>query len=107
MHATQKPRTEFRITAACTVTDPVDRQLRLAQVYGLIMDFGRRRRVAAEAESDALIQPTDREEDGTQDEACKLSREKQCALLSLPVGAEAGKTYFGFIGLWVTLTTPN
>jgi hypothetical protein len=41
MHATEQPTTEFRITAVCTVTDPAERQRRLVQAYGLIMDFGK------------------------------------------------------------------
>jgi hypothetical protein len=53
MHATEKPATEFRITAVCTVTDPAERQRRLAQAYGLIIEFGRQKRVLAEAERDA------------------------------------------------------
>ena len=57
MHATEQPNPEFRITAVCTVPDPVERQRRLAQVYGLIMNFGRQKRAAAEAESDGLTQP--------------------------------------------------
>ena len=53
MHATQQPTTEFRITAVCTVPDPAERQRRLAQAFGLIMEFGRQKRVVAETESDA------------------------------------------------------
>ena len=54
MHATEHLNTEFPITAVCTVPDPAERQRRLAQVYGLIMGFGRQKRTAAEAESDGL-----------------------------------------------------
>ena len=53
MHATEQQTTEFRITAVCTVTDPAERQRRLAQAFGLIMEFGRQKRVVAETESDA------------------------------------------------------
>ena len=59
MHATEQPTTEFRITAVCTVTDPAERQRRLAQVFGLIMDFGRQKRLAVETESDTPAQPAD------------------------------------------------
>ncbi len=59
MHATEQPTTEFQITAVCTVTDPSERQRRLAQVYGLIMDFGRQQRAATEARSNALARPVD------------------------------------------------
>jgi hypothetical protein len=58
MRATKQPTTEFRITAVCTVTDPAERQRRLARVYGLIMAIGRQKRVIAETESEALAQPT-------------------------------------------------
>ena len=44
---------EFRITAVCTVPDPAERQRRLAQAFGLIMEFGRQKKVLAEAETDA------------------------------------------------------
>ncbi|MFC2038055.1 hypothetical protein ACFLYD_08905 [Chloroflexota bacterium] len=46
MHAAEQPTTEFRITAVCTVTDPAERQRRQAQVFGLLMDFGKQRRLA-------------------------------------------------------------
>ena len=59
MYTTEHLTTELTITAVCTVTDAAERQRRLAQVYGLIMDFGRQKRIAAEAESDALAQPVD------------------------------------------------
>jgi hypothetical protein len=58
MHATKQPTTEFRITVVCTITDPAERQRRLARVYGLIMALDRQKRVVAEAESEALAQPT-------------------------------------------------
>jgi hypothetical protein len=57
MYRTEAPMAEFRITAVCTVADQSERQRRLAQVYGLIMDFGRQKRVAAEAELESLAQP--------------------------------------------------
>ena len=44
---------ELRITAVCTVPDPAERQRRLAQALGVIMEFGRQKRVVAETESDA------------------------------------------------------
>jgi hypothetical protein len=53
MHATEQPTLEFRITAVCTVTDPAEQQRRLAQAYGLIMEFGRHNRVLSEAKTDA------------------------------------------------------
>ena len=53
MHATEQPTTEFRITSVCTVADPAERQRRLAQAFGLIMQYGRQKRVVAETESDA------------------------------------------------------
>ena len=53
MLTTEQPTSEFRITAVCSVTDPLERQRRLAQAYGLIMEFGRQKRVLAEAETDA------------------------------------------------------
>ena len=53
MHVTEQPTSEFRIMAVCSVTDPAERQRRLAQAYGLIMEFGRQKRVLAEAETDA------------------------------------------------------
>ena len=56
MHVDEQPATEFRITAVCTVTDPAERQRRLAQVFDLIMDFGRSKRVAAATEANALAQ---------------------------------------------------
>ena len=58
MHATKQPTTEFRITAVCTITDPAERQRRLARVYDLIMALGRQKRVVAEIEAEALAQPT-------------------------------------------------
>ena len=58
MHATKPPTTEFRITAVCTITNPAERQRRLARVYDLIMALGRQKRVVAETESEALAQPT-------------------------------------------------
>jgi hypothetical protein len=59
MHAIEEPSTEFRITAVCTVTDPAERERRLAQAYGVIMDFGRQKKVVREMESDAQAQPAD------------------------------------------------
>jgi hypothetical protein len=56
MDASQQSTTEFRITAVCTVTDPAERQRRLAQVFGLIMSLGRQRRAAAETKPDAVAQ---------------------------------------------------
>jgi hypothetical protein len=47
MHATEQPTTEFKITTVCIVPDPAERQRRLAQVYGLIMDFGRQKMLRA------------------------------------------------------------
>lgn len=35
---------EISVTAACTVTDPAERQRRLADVYGLLLELARRRR---------------------------------------------------------------
>ena len=52
MLTTEQPTSEFRITAVCSITDPVERQRRLAQAYRLIMEFGRQKRVLAEAETD-------------------------------------------------------
>jgi hypothetical protein len=59
MHKDKQPTGEFKITAGCTITDPVERQRRLAQAYGLIMDFGQQKRVVAEIESDAQAQSAD------------------------------------------------
>jgi len=56
MDTTKQPTTEFRITTVCTVTDPAERQRRLAQVYGLIMSLGRQRKAAAETKPDVLAQ---------------------------------------------------
>ena len=58
MHTTEQPTTEYRVTAVCTLTDPAERQRRLARVYDLIMALGRQKRVVAETESAALAQPT-------------------------------------------------
>jgi hypothetical protein len=49
MHTIDEPPEKCAITAVCTVTDPAERQRRLAQVYGLILDFGRRKRAEAKA----------------------------------------------------------
>ena len=46
MNRTEDSSTVLQITAECIVTDPAERQRRLAQVYDLIMDFGRQRRAA-------------------------------------------------------------
>ena len=59
MHETEQPVAEFRITPVCTITDPAERQRRLARAYGLIMDFGQRKGVAAEIVSDTLAQAAD------------------------------------------------
>jgi hypothetical protein len=59
MHATEQPILEFRIAAVCTVTDPAEQQRRLAQAYGLVMEFGRQKRVLAETKSDNLAKPAD------------------------------------------------
>ena len=59
MHASEQPTSEFRITATCTVTDPAEQQRRLAQAYGLIMEFGRQKRVLAETKPDDLAKPAD------------------------------------------------
>ena len=59
MHATEQPTSEFRITAVCTVTDPAEQQRRLAQAYGLVMEFGRQKRVLAETKPDNLVKPAD------------------------------------------------
>ena len=59
MSTTEQPTTEFQISAVCTVTDPAERRRRLGRVYGLILDFGRQKSAAAEAQSDILPQPTD------------------------------------------------
>ena len=59
MHAPEQPTSEFRITAVCTVTDPAEQQRRLAQAYGLIMAFGRQKRVLAETKPDNLAKPAD------------------------------------------------
>lgn len=56
MDTTKQPTTEFRITTVCTVTDPAERQRRLAQVYRLIISLGRQKRAATEPEPDALAQ---------------------------------------------------
>jgi transposase-like protein len=53
MLTTEQPTPEFRITAVCSVIDPAERQRRLAQAYGLIMEFGRQKRILAKAETDA------------------------------------------------------
>jgi hypothetical protein len=44
------PTTEFKITAVCTITDPAERQRRLAQAYELTTEFARQKRLAANAE---------------------------------------------------------
>ena len=49
MHESEQQTTDFQIMAVCTVTDPAERQRRLAQVYGLSMDFGKQRRLATPA----------------------------------------------------------
>ena len=59
MHSAEQPTSEFRITAVCTVTDPAEQQRRLAQAYGLIMEFGRQKRVLAETKPDDLAEPAD------------------------------------------------
>ena len=59
MHASEQPTSEFRITATCTVTDPAEQQRRLAQAYGLIMQFGRQKRVFSETKPDHLAKPAD------------------------------------------------
>ena len=46
MNRTEDSSTILQITAECIITDPVERQRRLAQVYELIMDFGRQTRAA-------------------------------------------------------------
>ena len=56
MATTEQRPTEFRITAVCTITDPAERQRRLAQVYKLITEFGREKRLAAKAEPIATAQ---------------------------------------------------
>jgi hypothetical protein len=50
MGTSEQATTEFKITAACTITDPAERQRRLAQVYQLITEFAREKRLAAKAE---------------------------------------------------------
>ena len=50
---------EFSITATCTVTDPAERQRRLAQVYGLLLELARRKREAGKANSGATAFPGD------------------------------------------------
>ncbi len=58
MDATKQPAPEFRITAVCTITDPAERQRRLAQVYHLIIAPGQQKKVVVETESETLAQPT-------------------------------------------------
>lgn len=59
MHAAEQPTSEFKITATCTVTDPTEQQRRLAHAYGLIMEFGRQKRVLAKTKPDDLAKPAD------------------------------------------------
>jgi hypothetical protein len=56
MGTTEHPSTEFKITAVCTITDPAKRQRRLAQVYELITEFARQKRLAVNAEPTATAQ---------------------------------------------------
>ena len=45
-----------------TINDPVERQRRLAQAYGLIMEFGRQKRAVAQIKSDVTADPRSEEE---------------------------------------------
>jgi hypothetical protein len=49
MQLSEHPETTFKITAVCTVTDPAERQRRLARVFGLILDAGRQKRMVTQA----------------------------------------------------------
>jgi hypothetical protein len=51
MNRTDDSSTTLQITAECIITDPAERQRRMAQVYELIMDFGRQRRAAIQEAS--------------------------------------------------------
>jgi hypothetical protein len=62
MHPTVQPTAAFRITAVRTINDPVERQRRLAQAYGLIMEFGRQKRAVAQIKSDVTADPRSEEE---------------------------------------------
>jgi hypothetical protein len=44
MGTTEHPSTESKITAVCTITDPAERQRRLARAYELITEFAREKR---------------------------------------------------------------
>jgi hypothetical protein len=57
MQPSEHPPAAFKITAVCTVTDPAERQRRLARVYGLIMDFGRQKEFVTQAESSTPTHP--------------------------------------------------
>jgi hypothetical protein len=60
MNRTEDSSTVLQITAECIITDPAERQRRLAQVYEIIMDFGRQRRAAmpeASSEPDQVAGP--------------------------------------------------
>ena len=59
MHQANQPKAKFKVAAVCTVSDPAERQRRLAQVYGLIMELSRQKRVAAQAEPDTTPSATD------------------------------------------------
>ena len=48
MSAADESTSEFTITATCTITDPGERKRRLAEAYGLILGFGRQKKVAAQ-----------------------------------------------------------
>jgi predicted fused transcriptional regulator/phosphomethylpyrimidine kinase len=48
MQLSEHPAAPFKITAVCTVTDPAERQRRLARVFGLILDAGRQKRMVTQ-----------------------------------------------------------
>jgi len=45
-----------QITVVCTVTDPQERQRRLSQVYGFLLDLAREKRLAERRRSDKQTQ---------------------------------------------------
>jgi hypothetical protein len=51
MQLSEHPPTTFKITAVCTITDPAERQRRLARVFGLILDEGHQKRIVTQAKS--------------------------------------------------------
>ena len=57
MNRTEDSPATLQITAECIITDPAERRRRLAQVYELIMDFGRQRRAAIQEAASDPTQP--------------------------------------------------